>query len=163
MAVDYGWSKQQIGAAVVSVGSASALAGAAVGGLLHRVLGEKRALVVAIVVQALACAPLAVIDAMRAPLGPTTLAIALEHFGSGLGTTVLFAALMTATRPANAGLHYTLLMSANAISIGVAGQLGGIVADMAGKRFTFVLATIVCLLPGALLSRWDEAARASRG
>lgn len=90
MAVDYGWSKQQIGAAVVSVGSVSA------------------------------------------------------------------------TRPANAGLHYTVLMSANSISIGIGGLLGGICADLAGKRFTFVLATLVCLLPAVLLPRWDEAARASR-
>jgi predicted MFS family arabinose efflux permease len=162
MAVDYGWSKQQIGAAVVTVGSASALVGAAAGGVLHRMLREKRALVVALGAQALACAPLVVVEWMHAPLGLTTAAIALEHFGSGLGTTVLFAALMTATRPANAGLHYTMLTSANALAIGVGGLLGGFCADFAGKRATFVLATVVCILPGALLPRWDEAARASR-
>jgi predicted MFS family arabinose efflux permease len=123
---------------------------------------EKRALFVALFFQALACAPLALVDAMHAPLGLTTAAFALEHFASGLGTTVLFAALMTATRPANAGLHYTVLTSANALAIGVGGMLGGVCADLAGKRFTFVLATIVCLLPGVLLTRWDEAVRASR-
>lgn len=162
MAVDYGWTKQQIGAAVVSVGSASALAGAAAGGFLHRTLAERRALAVALGVQALACAPLVIVDWLRAPLGLTTAAIALEHFGSGLGTTVLFAALMTATRPANAGLHYTVLTSANALAIGLGGMIGGVLTDVAGKRITFVVATVLCLMPGVLLTRWDSAARASR-
>ena len=54
---------------------------------------------------------------LYAPLGLTTFAIAAEHFGTGLGTTVLFAALMTATRPADAGLHYTILTSANALAL----------------------------------------------
>ena len=162
MAVDYGWTKQQIGAAVVSVGSASALAGAAAGGFLHRALHERRALFVALFVQAAACAPLIMVNALHAPLGLTTGAIALEHFGSGLGTTVLFAALMTATRPADAGLHYTVLTSANALAIGIGGLLGGLCVDLAGKSATFAIATIVCLLPGLLLRRWDEAARASR-
>jgi PAT family beta-lactamase induction signal transducer AmpG len=162
MAVDYGWSKQQIGAAVVSVGSASALGGAAVGGFLHRALRERRALAVAIAVQALTCAPLVVVDMLHAPLGLTTVALALEHFGSGLGTTILFAALMTATRPANAGLHYTLLTSANALAMGVGSQIGGLCANYAGKRSTFVLATVVCVLPVVFLRRWDDAARASR-
>lgn len=163
MAVDYGWTKQQIGAAVVSVGSASALAGAAAGGALHRVLHEKRALFAALVFQALVCAPLVVVDRLHAPIGLTTIAIAAEHFGSGLGTTVLFAALMTATRPADAGLHYTVLTSANALALGLGAVAGGLMADLTGKTTTFVVATVVCLLPGALISRWDEAAHASRG
>jgi predicted MFS family arabinose efflux permease len=163
MAVDYGWSKQQIGAAVVTVGSVSALLGAAAGGALHRVVREKRALVVALFFQALVCVPLLLVDRLQAPIGLTTAAIALEHFGTGLGTTVLFAALMTATRPSDAGLHYTILTSANSLAIGVGGTLGLVIADLAGKSTAFALATVVCLLPGFLLSRWDEAALASRG
>jgi predicted MFS family arabinose efflux permease len=162
MAVDHGWTKQQIGAAVVSVGSAAALVGAAAGGAMHRALRERRALAVAMVLQAVVCAPLVVVERLHAPIGLTTAAIALEHFGSGLGTTVLFAALMTATRPANAGVHYTVLTSANALAIGVGGLLGGVCADLAGKSVTFVVATLVCLIPAVLLPRWDEAARASR-
>ncbi|HVJ94663.1 MAG TPA: MFS transporter [Labilithrix sp.] len=163
MAVDYGWTKERIGAAVVSVGSAAALAGAAAGGALHRALDDKRALVVALVVQALSCAPLVLVARLHAPFGLTTASIAFEHFASGLGTTVLFAALMTATRPADAGLHYTVLTSANATGIGLGGLLGGVSADLAGKPLTFLIATLVCLLPALFITRWDEAARASRG
>lgn len=167
MAVDYGWTKEQIGAAVVSVGSLAALAGAAAGGALHRALSERRALFVALIVQAMVCAPLVLVDQLHAPLLPTTLAIAGEHFGSGLGTTVLFAALMSATRPADAGLHYTILTSANALAIGLGGLMGGVLTDLVGnvhgKSVTFVVATIVCLLPGLLISRWDRGVRVSRG
>jgi predicted MFS family arabinose efflux permease len=75
---------------------------------------------------------------------------------------VLFAALMTATRPADAGLHYTILTSANAVAIGLGGLAGGLIADRLGKETAFIAATIVCLLPGVLLPKWDAAAEASR-
>lgn len=163
MAVDYGWTKHQIGWAMVTVGSAAALAGSAAGGMLHRASKghESRALSIALVAQAFVCAPLIVVDLLHAPIGITTFAIAAEHFGSGLGTTVLFAALMTATRRADAGLHYTILTSANALAIGIGSFAGGLLADHAGKLATFVVASVVCLLPGVLLSRWRVAAEAS--
>jgi PAT family beta-lactamase induction signal transducer AmpG len=163
MAVDYGWTRQQIGWAVVTVGSVSALLGASAGGALHRATSERRALTAALVVQALTCVPLLLVERLHAPLGLTTFAIAAEHFGSGLGTTVLFAALMSATRPADAGLHYTVLTSANAVAIGVGGLAGGLIADHAGKLTAFVVATIVCLLPAVFLPHWHRAASASSG
>ena len=75
MAYDHGWTKHQIGVAVVTVGTASALAGAAAGGLLHRVVRERRALLIALALQALVCAPLVVIDRLHAPIGPTTVTL----------------------------------------------------------------------------------------
>ena len=161
MAKDFGWSKERIGWAVVTVGSAGALMGAALGGVLHRRLGERRALVVALVVQTLVCLPLIAVERLHAPLGLTTFAIWLEHFGSGFGTTILFAALMSATRPADAGLHYTILTSANALAIGLGGLIGGILADRGGLLVAFVAATVVSAAPVVLLRKWDGAASAS--
>lgn len=161
MAVDYGWTRAQIGYAMVTVGSVGALLGALVGGGMHRWLGEPLALAVGVLVQALVCVPLIFVERLHAPLGLTTFAIAIEHFGSGLGTTVLFAALMTATRPADAGLHYTVLTSANALSIGLGSMASGLLADHVGKLGAFVTATVVCALPWALLPRWERAAHAS--
>jgi PAT family beta-lactamase induction signal transducer AmpG len=161
MARDFGWSKQRIGWAVVTVGSAGALMGAALGGVLHRRLGERRALVVALVVQTLVCLPLVAVERLHAPLALTTFAIWLEHFGSGFGTTILFASLMTATRPADAGLHYTILTSANAVAIGVGGLAGGILADRGGLLVAFIAATVVSALPVVLLPKWGAAASAS--
>jgi MFS family permease len=105
--------------------------------------------------------PLVVALKLGVPLGWTTASIATESFVSGLGTTVLFAALMSATRKADAGLHYTLLTSANTIAIGVGGQLGGSLADRIGKTAVLVLSAIACVLPLALLPRWRAAAKAS--
>ena len=161
MAKDFGWSKERIGWAVVTVGSAGALMGAALGGVLHRRLGERRALVVALVVQTLVCLPLIAVERLHAPLGLTTFAIWLEHFGSGFGTTILFAALMSATRPADAGLHYTILTSANALAIGVGGLMGGILADRGGLLVAFVAATAVSAAPVVLLRKWGASASAS--
>lgn len=163
MAVDYGWSKEAIGWAMVTVGSLGALVGSGAGGLLHRRLGDRRALTAALLVQAATCLPLVLVERAHAPLQLTTFAIAAEHFGSGLGTTVLFAALMTATRPADAGLHYTILTSANAVAIGVGSMVGALIADRLGKSTAFLVATVVCLLPAALLPRWSSSARASNG
>jgi PAT family beta-lactamase induction signal transducer AmpG len=161
MAKDFGWTKERIGWAVVTVGSAGALMGAALGGILHRRLGERRALVIALVVQTLVCLPLIAVERLHAPLGLTTFAIWLEHFGSGFGTTILFAALMSATRPADAGLHYTVLTSANALAIGIGGLMGGILADRCGLFVAFVAATAVSAAPIVLLRRWDASASAS--
>lgn len=161
MAKDYGWSKERIGWAVVSVGSVGALMGAALGGVLHRKLGERRALLVSVVIQTLVCLPLVLVERLHAPLELTTFAIWLEHFGSGLGTTVLFAALMSATRPADAGLHYTILTSANAMAIGFGGLVGGLIADRAGLLVAFTTAAVVSALPILLLPRWTSAADAS--
>lgn len=163
MAKDFGWSKERIGWAVVTMGSAGALLGAALGGVLHRRLGEQRALTVAVVVQTLVCLPLIAVERLHAPLGLTTFAIALEHFGSGCGTTILFAALMSATRPADAGLHYTILTSANAVAIGIGGLVGGLIADRAGLMTAFIAATAVSAAPMFLLPRWAPASVASAG
>lgn len=161
MVVDAGWTERQIGLAVVSAGITAALLGSVLGGMAHRALGEMRALAIAGVFQALVCVPLAIAERAGVPLGWTTLAIAVENFASGLGTTVLFAALMSATRPVDAGLHYTLLTSANALAIGLGGILGGVLADVIGTAQVFGLSALVSALPLALLARWPRAATAS--
>jgi len=163
MLVDAKWTDSQIGLAAVTLGITAGLVGAAFGGFLHRVVSETRALAIAGVLQAIVCIPLLLAFRMHAPLGWTTASIAVESFVSGLGTTVLFAALMTATRQADAGLHYTILTSANTVAIGVGGQLGGSLADSIGKETVLALAAACCALPLALLPRWGASAAASSG
>ncbi len=161
MLVDAKWTDQQIGLAAVTLGITAGLFGAAAGGVLHRVMSETRALALAGVLQAIVCVPLVLALRLGVPLGWTTASIATESFVSGLGTTVLFAALMSATRKADAGLHYTLLTSANTIAIGIGGQLGGSLADRIGKDSVLALAAVACALPLVLLPRWKQAVDAS--
>jgi MFS transporter, PAT family, beta-lactamase induction signal transducer AmpG len=158
MVVDAGWSRETIGIAVVTYGTAAGFAGAAAGGLLHRAVSEHVALGLAAVAQALCCVPLIAASYLHVPYGLSVLAIASEHFVSGLGTTVLFAALMSATRKTIAGAHYTLLTSANAVAIGVGGMAGGLLADKAGRTLAFSVAAMLSLLPIALLGQWHKAA-----
>jgi len=163
MCVDAGWTREQIGWAVVTVGLAASLAGAALGGFTHTWLRERSALGVSMLVQALACAPLVAAARLGAPLGVTTAAIAAEHFASGFGTTILFAALMSATRPANAALHYTALTSVNVLSIFIGSLTGGVIGDHFGTTATYAAGGVLSLAPLAVLPRWNAAAAASRG
>jgi MFS transporter, PAT family, beta-lactamase induction signal transducer AmpG len=158
MTVDAGWSKTQIGLAVVTYGTAAGFVGAFAGGLLHRQLRERTALAIAMLVQMLACVPLAAASALHVPRMLTTVAIATEHFASGVGTTVLFAALMTATRKSMAGAHYTLLTSANALAIGAGGMLGGALADTLGRTAAFMIGAGIAVVPLGFLGAWPEAA-----
>jgi MFS family permease len=163
MPVDAKWTTQQIALAGVIVGTTCGLLGAGVGGVLHGRISERKALFLAAVLQALVCLPLLAAYAKGAPVMWTSVSIAVESFASGLGTTVLFAALMSATRVSDAGLHYTLLTGANAIALWVGGIAGGAIADHFGKPAAFIAAAIVSLLPIGLLRNWETARAASAG
>jgi predicted MFS family arabinose efflux permease len=162
MVVDAGWTPRQIGVAVVGAGTVASLAGTVGGGLLHRRLGERRALGLASMLQAASSVPILVALWAGLPVGATAMAIASEQFASGLGTTVLFAVTMSAARPADAGLHYTILASANGLTIGLGGLLGGWIADHAGKGAALLLGTALCAVPLPWLDDWDRARDASR-
>ncbi len=163
MVVDAHWTEREIGIAVVTTGTVCGLLGAGIGGLVHKKLSEPRALGFACLAQALACTPLIFAATLGVPRGLTIASIAMEHFASGVGTTVLFAALMSATRPANAGLHYTILTSCNAFTIGLGAQLGGFLGHRLGFSATFGVAAVVSAAPIVLLPRWRSAVEASRG
>ena len=162
--VDQGWSRASIGAVVVTLGTGASVLGAVLGGVLHRVKKEPAALALAAAVQAATVLALAVTFALGSPRGLTAAAITAEHLASGLGTTVLFAALMSATDRARAALHYTVLTSLNAVAIVGGGVVGSVVADHLGVVAATVLAGALCLAPCALLGRWSaHAARSASG
>ena len=161
MPVDAKWSEQTIGLAVVILGTTFGLLGSAAGGALHARTGERRALAIACVLHAGSILPLFAALRLGVTVPVTSVAIAAEHFVSGLGTTVLFAALMSATRRADAGLHYTVLTGGNALVIGLGGMVGGVVGQHAGKGVAFACAALLCLLPLPLVLGWDRARDAS--
>ncbi len=163
MLVDAGWTPARIGGVVVTVGTGAAIAGSVLGGLAHRHLGEARALAVGAVLQAATLVPLAIAERAGLPYLPTAVAIAAEHAASGLATTVLFAALMSATHPAHAALHYTILTTLNAVTIGVGGLLGARLGDSFGVQPALAVSGILCALPLACLPGWAARAAASSG
>lgn len=161
MLVDAHWSQEAIGSLAVSLGAVSAVAGSVVGGGLHRLLGERRALQTGAVLQAGAILPLVVAHARGCPRSFTSAAIALEHAISGMGTAILFAALMSATQRSRAALHYTLLTSLNALAIGLGGLAGAALGDLFGPPVAFSVSASLCFVPWGLLRGWDAHAKAS--
>lgn len=161
MLVDAGWSTEAIGGLAVSLGAAAAVAGSVVGGGLHRLLGERRALQTGAVLQAAAVLPLIAAHARGCPRALTSAAVAVEHAASGLGTAVLFAALMSATQRSKAALHYTVLTSLNALAIGLGGLGGAALGDRAGPSVAFSVSAALCLAPWGLFRAWEAHAKAS--
>jgi MFS family permease len=158
--VDGGWSKERIGTLAVTVGTLAGVAGSMAGGLLHKKAGDRGGLTIAAVLQALACAPLFFVPGNTDETARVTVALAVEHAASGLGTTVLFAALMGATNPRHASLQYTVLSTANALSLAVAGALGAAIADVSSPRWSFALGAALSLGSLALVPAFTGAARA---
>ena len=158
--VDGGWSKERIGTLAVTVGTLAGVAGSMAGGLLHKKAGDRGGLTIAAVLQALACAPLFFVPGSTDETARVTVALAVEHAASGLGTTVLFAALMGATNPRHASLQYTVLSTANALSLAVAGALGAAIADVSSPRWSFALGAVLSLGSLALVPAFTGAARA---
>ncbi len=160
--VDGGWSKERIGTLAVTVGTLAGVGGSVVGGLLHRVLGDRRSLTAAAILQAIGCLPLFFVVGHTSQTGWVTTALAAEHAASGIGTTVLFASLMGATNPKNASLEFTVLSTANAVSLAAAGALGGAIADLGSARAAFALGTLMSLGALVFLPGWEAASKALR-
>lgn len=158
--VDGGWSKERIGTLAVTVGTLAGVAGSVVGGLLQRRVGDVRALVGAGIFQTVACVPLLFVVGRTSEVGFVTCVMALEHAASGVGTTVLFAALMGATNPKSASLEFTVLSTANALSLAAGGALGGLVADAANARVGFVAGSLLSLIALFALRGWAPASKA---
>ena len=161
--VDAGWSRASIGVVVVTFGTGAAIAGSVAGGVVHRLRGDRGGLALAAVVQALATLPLLGLFAAGVSRLGVGVAIAAEHFASGLGTTVLFAALMSATDRERAALHYTALTSLNAVAIGVGGLAGSLLADHVGPVAAVLVSAASCALPMALLPHWEAHTHRSAG
>ena len=161
--LDGGWSKERIGTLAVSVGTVAGVAGALLGGLVHRRLGDRRALLFAAIAQAVACAPLVLVVTHVSEVPWVTAALAAEHAASGLGTTILFAALMGAVNRTQAALQFTVLSTANALSLAAASAFAGALADLVGVRPVFVLGAVLSLAVVVLLRGWDAASTELRG
>ena len=69
---------------------------------------------------------------------------------------------MGATNPKNASLEFTVLSTANAVSLAAAGALGGAIADLGSARAAFALGTLMSLGALVFLPGWEAAAKALR-
>ncbi|MEQ1801630.1 MAG: MFS transporter [Gammaproteobacteria bacterium] len=154
-----------------AVGSATSLAGAALGGAFVYAVGRRQALLVAGLAQA-ACFSLYIAAALGA--GGVNLlwaATVLEGVIGTMATVALFTLMMDAADPEHAGTDYTLLASTVVLVGTLAGFIAAVIADAIGYAPTFILGTLLaaagCLflvwwldhrsIPGRVADAWRAA------
>ncbi|MEM7181430.1 MAG: MFS transporter [Spirochaetota bacterium] len=138
--VDEGLGIEDIALVLGSVGFATGLLGALVGGWSVAILGRYKALFGFGILQALAIAAWALI-----PMGFTSITMlyalsALEHFTGGLATSVLFTIMMDHCRKEYAGSDYTIQACLVVLMNMLAAILSGVSANSFGYEFHFLLA-----------------------
>jgi PAT family beta-lactamase induction signal transducer AmpG len=130
--VDLGWSLEDIGGVVGTLGFGAGMAGALLGGLLTTRLTGGRALWVLGGLQTLALASWAPIAATGANPTAVSLLVLTEHFFGGMATAALFTRMMDAADPTRAGADYSIQASTVVVATGVAATLSGISAEALG-------------------------------
>lgn len=140
-----------------AVGSATSLAGAALGGAFVFAVGRRRALLASGLAQA-ACFGLYIAAALgQGGVALLWAATVAEGVVGTMATVALFTLMMDVADPDHAGTDYTILASAVVLVGTLAGLAGGVTADVVGYAATFaagaVLATAGCLAVVGWLDR----------
>jgi MFS family permease len=137
--VDQGYSLQDIAWILGSAGFVAGFLGAVGGGLLASRFERKRLLLILGFLQCLAVTSYLYPVLTEHATFKVTLAVALDHFTSGLATTTLFTLMMDACDPDRAGTDYTTQACLVVIATGLASALSGVSADHLGYQTHFVL------------------------
>jgi PAT family beta-lactamase induction signal transducer AmpG len=147
--VDAGFSNQQIGYVVKTVGLFSSLAGLFLGGSLLYWVGTYRALWISGILQALSTAAFAVLTWM-----PTTLAltgvVVFEDVSSGMGTAAFVAFLGSITDRKYTAFQFALLSSLAGVGRTIVSGWSGAMAQSLGWYGFFVVCALAAI-PGMLM------------
>lgn len=157
---DYGLTKETIALMKGTVGSATSLVGALIGGWLASSAGRRTAVLVSGVAQAF-CFTLYIAAALGA--GGVNLlwtATVFEGVVGTMATVALFTLMMDASDPEHAGTDYTLFASVVVLISSIGNISGAAVADAFGYAPTFIAGAVLALA-GCLLSVWLLDRRAS--
>ena len=150
---DFGLTTEQIGILKGTIGSATSLLGAAIGGWFAFRASRRTTLLVSGVGQA---ATFTLYIALSMGVGGMTLlwtATILEGVIGTMATVALFTLMMDASDPEHAGTDYTLFASVVVLVGGIANFCSAAIADAFGYTLTFTIATALALL-GCLLLVW---------
>jgi MFS family permease len=155
---DSGLTKEMIAVMKGTVGSASSLLGAALGGWYAFSRGRREALLVCGLLQtaSLLCYVAAALG--LGGIGMFWAGTVAEHLLGGMATVALFTLMMDASDPEHAGTDYTLLACAIVVAMGLANFTGAAIADAVGYAPTFVLGTLLSGLGCVVLVRSVDAA-----
>ena len=151
--VDRGLGLTEIGTLVGSIGSASGLVGALLGGAFTERLGSRRALFGFGALNAGALASYALLAHGWLGTSWLYLVIALEHVAGGMATVALFTCMMHWCRRGHEGSDYTLQASLVVVSTGLANAIGGLSAHTFGYATHFSAAALATLA-AAVFTGW---------
>jgi MFS family permease len=160
---DHGFSKEAIALLKGTLGSAAALAGAALGGALAWRAGRRAALLACGLLQTLSIGMyVAGVEGVGGLVMLQAACIA-EHLLGGMATVALFTLMMDACDPEHAGTDYTVQACAIVMVMGLANVAAGVVGDAYGYGVmfgtSFVLSGLGCLLLVRALDRGAGPAR----
>jgi MFS family permease len=142
---DYGLTKETIAIMKGTVGSATSLIGALIGGWLAFSAGRRTAVLVSGVAQA-ACFGLYIAAALG--VGDVNLlwtATVLEGVIGTMATVALFTLMMDASDPTHAGTDYTLFASVVVLVSSLGNFSGAAIADQFGYASAFIVGAILAL------------------
>jgi MFS family permease len=151
---DQGMDKETIAVMKGTVGSATSLLGAAVGGWLTFRAGRRQALLWSGLLQA---AGFGLYIAAAMGLGGFELlwaATVVEGVVGTMASVALFALMMDASEPAHAGTDYTLLASVVVAVSSLGGLAGGFMGDWLGYTATFCIGTALAAAGCVFLVGW---------
>ena len=154
--IDRGLGVEQIALILGTVGFASGLLGALVGGGLVSYLGRYHALMAFGLTQAVAAASWALLSPGSDSLPFLYLLSALEHFAGGLATAALFTTMMDHCRKACAGSDFTIQACLVVLMSMVAAATSGISASALGYPVHFLLAGLLGLIPLPLIFMYRD-------
>lgn len=150
---DYGLTKTTIGLMKGTVGSATSLIGALLGGWLAFSAGRRKALLVSGIAQA---ATFTLYIATALGIGGINLlwvATVAEGTLGTMATVALFTLMMDASDPEHAGTDYTLFASIVVLVNALGNFTAATIADAAGYAPAFTVATLLALI-GTLTVVW---------
>jgi predicted MFS family arabinose efflux permease len=157
---DYGLSKETIAIMKGTVGSATSLVGALIGGWLAFSAGRRTAVLASGVAQA-ACFILYIAAAYGAGgVGLLWIATILEGVVGTMATVALFTLMMDASDPEHAGTDYTLFASVIVLVSAIGNFSGAAIADEFGYGPTFIVGAVLALA-GCLAVVWSLDRRAA--
>jgi PAT family beta-lactamase induction signal transducer AmpG len=148
--VQMGFGAFDVGVATMTIGQASAVLGAFLGGVLTLSLGLGRALWIFGFLQLLSNLGYAVVAEVGVNRPVMYAAQGFEHICSGLGTGAFGVLLLRLTEKRFSATQYALLSSLFTLPRVLAGPVAGVAADAFGWRDFFVL-TVFTGIPGLMM------------
>ncbi|MBI5495800.1 MAG: MFS transporter [Deltaproteobacteria bacterium] len=158
--VDRGFTVEEIAIWNNTLGLGASLLGSWLGGTLVTRVPRARALGTAVALQAAGIA--LVVPLFGAPGHWLGTGLVVEHFLTGILTTVLFTFMMDAVDPRFGGTQYSTLAALVVVGTGAGSTLSGVIADAVGYPVLFSGAACVTAAHLLLVPRAEAARRAAR-